>query len=267
MDDKPEGAKLGWRVVASAYPFATPWMRLRQDRLAIAGKGEATYTYEERADAVGIVPVTRDGTVLLIRQYRYPLDRWCLEIPAGGTRDHPGATLEEVARIELREEVGATCATLLPVGFFYVACASRNQRFHVFLALDVVQSAERAPEATEQIEQRPMPLRDALELARTGQMPEGQSALSLLLCEPLLRERGYLDARSPSPDPSPERRGEPSEPPPGTGGGRGWGNPARTLTTDLLRAGYSVRTLRTSGKAKRERSQRCRSDRCERSTP
>jgi hypothetical protein len=40
-----------------------------------------------------------------------------------------------------------------------------------------------------------MPLRDALHLARTGQMPEGQSALSLLLCEPLLRERGYLDAR------------------------------------------------------------------------
>jgi ADP-ribose pyrophosphatase len=194
MDDKPEGAKLGWRIVASAYPFATPWMRLRQDHLAIAGKGEATYTYEERADAVGIVPVTRDGTVLLIRQYRYPLDRWCLEIPAGGTRDHPDATAEEVAHIELREEVGATCATMLSVGFFYVACASRNQRFHVFLALDVVRSAERAHETTEQIEQCPMPVRDALHLARTGQMPEAQSALSLLLCESLLRDHGYLDA-------------------------------------------------------------------------
>ncbi len=194
MDDKPEGAKLGWRIVASAYPFVTPWMRLRQDHLAIAGKGEATYTYEERADAVGIVPVTRGGTVLLIRQYRYPLDRWCLEIPAGGMRDHPGATPEEVARIELREEIGATCTTMLPVGFFYVACAALKQRFHVFLALDVVQSAERAHEATEQIEQCPMPIGNALHLARTGQMPESQSALSLLLCELLLRERGYLDA-------------------------------------------------------------------------
>ena len=37
-----------------------------------------------------------------------------------------------------------------------------------------------------------MPVREALHLARTGQMPEGQSALSLLLCENLLRERGYL---------------------------------------------------------------------------
>lgn len=193
MDDKPEGAKLGWCVLESAHPFATPWMWLRQDRIAITGRGEVFYTYEERADAVGIVPVTCDGTVLLIRQYRYPLDCWCLEIPAGGMRDHPSATPEEVARIELREEIGATCAAMIPVGFFYVACSAIRQRFHVFLALDVVQSAERTHEATEQIEQWPMPIRDALNLARTGQMPESQSALSLLLCEPLLRERGYLN--------------------------------------------------------------------------
>jgi ADP-ribose pyrophosphatase len=193
MDDKPEGTRLGWRVIETTHPFSTPWMRLRQDRIAIAGKGDATYTYEERADAVGVVPVTADGTVLLIRQYRYPLDRWCLEIPAGGMRDHAGATPEEVARIELREEAGATCAAMIPVGFFYVAAASRRQRFHVLLALDVTQTEATAPELTEQIEHCPMPARDALHLARTGQMPEGQSALSLLLCEPLLRERGYLD--------------------------------------------------------------------------
>lgn len=193
MDDKPRGAKLGWRVLATAHPFATPWMRLRQDRIVIAGKGEVTYTYEERADAVGIVPVTRGGAVLLIRQYRYPLDEWCLEIPAGGMRDHPGATLEEVARIELHEETGATCGQLLPVGLFYVAAASRRQRFHVFLALDAVLSSEGDQEPTERIERCPMPIRDALHLARTGQIPEGQSALSLLLCETPLRERGYLD--------------------------------------------------------------------------
>lgn len=192
MDDKPEGAKLGWRVIETTHPFSTPWMRLRQDRIAIADRGEVTYTYEERADAVGVVPVTADGTVLLIRQYRYPLDLWCLEIPAGAMRDHPGATPEEVARIELREEAGATCTAMVPVGFFYVAAASRRQQFHVFLALDVTRSGVIAPELTEQIEHCPMPIRDALHLARTGQIPEGQSALSLLLCERLLRERGYL---------------------------------------------------------------------------
>ncbi len=193
MDDKPEGARLGWRVLETHYPLTTPFMRVRQDRIRIADKGEATYTYDERADAVGVVPVTADGTILLIRQYRYPIDAWCLEIPAGGTRDHAGLTLEAVARIELAQETGATGATMLLVGSFFVACASRQQRFHVFLALDVECSAARQPEMTEQIELCPMPARDALHLARTGQMPEGQSALSLLLCEDSLRQRGYLD--------------------------------------------------------------------------
>lgn len=197
MDDKPEGARLGWRVLETQYPMTTPFMRVRQDRIQIAAQGEVTYTYEERADAVGVVPVTAEGTILLIRQYRYPIDAWCLEIPAGGTRDHAGLPLEAVARIELAEETGATCAIMLHVGFFFVACASRRQRFHVFLALDVEQSAAHRPELTEQIELCPLPAREALHRARTGQMPEGQSALSLLLCEDLLQERGYLGS---SPD-------------------------------------------------------------------
>ncbi len=196
MDDKPEGARLGWRVLDTDYPMTTPFMRVRQDRISIADKGETIYTYEERADAVGVVPVTADGTILLIRQYRYPIDAWCLEIPAGGTRDHAGLTLEAVARIELAQETGATCASILPVGFFYVACSSRQQRFHVFLALGVERLAASQPEMTEQIEVCPLPVREALHLARAGQMPEGQSALSLLLCENLLRQRGYLDASS-----------------------------------------------------------------------
>ncbi|HEY8293573.1 MAG TPA: NUDIX hydrolase, partial [Thermomicrobiales bacterium] len=119
MDDKPEGARIGWRVLDTRYPMTTPFMRLRQDRVRIAEKSEITYTYDERADAVGVVPVTADGTILLIRQYRYPIDEWCLEIPAGGTRDHLGLTPEAVAHIELAQETGATCATMLPVGFFF----------------------------------------------------------------------------------------------------------------------------------------------------
>ncbi|MCA1668938.1 MAG: NUDIX hydrolase [Thermomicrobia bacterium] len=193
MSDKPAGARLGWRIRETRYPLTTSFMRVRQDRIQIADRGEVTYTYEERADAVGVVPVTADGTILLIRQYRYPIDTWCLEIPAGGTRDHVGRTLEAVAHIELAQETGATCAEMLPVGCFFVACASRQQRFHVFLALAVERSAPHQREMTEEIELCPLPACEALHLARTGQMPEAQSALSLLLCEDLLRQRGYLE--------------------------------------------------------------------------
>ena len=259
MDDKPEGAKLGWRIVASAYPFATPWMRLRQDRIAIAGKGDATYTYEERADAVGIVPVTRDGTVLLIRQYRYPLDRWCLEIPAGGMRDHPDATPEDVARIELREEVGATCAAMLPVGFFYVAVRlaqsalpclprprCRRSRRNARTKRPSRSSSARCPSAMRSISPAPGRCRRARAPSRYS------SARPCCANTATSTWRGNRDiairrSRLPS------RVGE--------------GPGVRCFS--LLRASRRqlyVHSVRIEWR-KRERSQRCRSDRCERSTP
>lgn len=187
MDGKPEAAKLGWRVLGTKRALATPFTVVRQDTVRVAGGTEILYTYEQRPDAVGIVPVTPDGQILLIRQYRYPIDAWCLEIPAGGTRDHPDLALEAVARLELREEIGADCKKIEYVGAFYVVAASRDQRFHVFLACGVTIGAPTAHESTERIELCAMPIAEALDLARTGRIPESQSALSLLLCEEHLR--------------------------------------------------------------------------------
>jgi ADP-ribose pyrophosphatase len=190
--DKPEAARIGLEVRGTTYVPVNDWLRVRLDRVFVPGAGEITYTYEERADAVGIVPVTADGTLLLIWQYRYPVDAWCLEIPAGGTRDQPGASLEEVARRELHEETGATCGEMEHVGSFHAKAAWLDQRFHVFLAWDAVRVMEPAYEPAERIQQRPMPVREAFALARSGQITEGQSALALFLCEERLRARGYV---------------------------------------------------------------------------
>jgi ADP-ribose pyrophosphatase len=190
-EQKQEAAKLGWRVLGTEYPIVTPWLHVRRDRVETPG-GEITYTYVEGSAAVGIVPVTRDGQLLLVRQYRYTVDDWCLEVPAGGSHDAGGASLEEVARKELREETGAECAELVPAGWFYASNGSMNQRFHVYLALDVEITGEPEHEETELIEVLQMPLNDALSLVHAGEMRDGVSALSVMLCEPLLRERGYV---------------------------------------------------------------------------
>lgn len=192
MSDKPEAAKLGWEIRETTEELAAGRLRVRRDRIALPAGGTVDYVYEERPDAVGIVPVTADGMLLLIWQYRYPIDTWCLEIPAGGTRDHPGLSLEEVARLELREEVGATCGEMEHVAYFYVKSGSLAQRFHVFIAWDAIRSSEPAYEPAERIEQRPTPVGEALALARSGQMPEAHSALALFLCDERLRARGYV---------------------------------------------------------------------------
>lgn len=188
--DKPEGARLGWQLLETSYPFATPWLKLRQDRVRIAGRGDITYTYITGNAAVFVVPVTVDGQVVLIRQYRYTIDAWCLEVPAGGTHDRAGVALEDVAREELAEEVGGTCETMERVADFYPSTSRSAEACHVFLATGVTLGRPQALQETERIEIHPVPAREALAMARGGRIADGQSALALLLCEDALRGRG-----------------------------------------------------------------------------
>ena len=190
---KPLGEQLGWHLLGTTYPFVSPWITLRQDRVQLRGKDEPIeFNYQEHPGAVGVVPVTKQGDVVLIRQYRYTIDAWSLEVPAGGMHDADGATHEEVARKELEQEIGATCGDMLYVGCYYTTVGQSDQAYHIYLALDVALEREQSTEETEQIEVRPVPAAEALAMCRDGRIKDGNAALALLLCDGHFRERGYV---------------------------------------------------------------------------
>lgn len=185
-NDKPKGEQAGWKVLESSTRFENKMYRLREDQVEVEGGKKMDYAYLERDEAVIIVPVTRAGEIVLLKQYRYPVDEWCLEVPAGGTHDTGDAALEEVARKELREEVGGTAKSLTYVTFFYSANSMSDEKCHVFLAQDVELSKKPKTESSESIETQLVAVEKALELARSGAMKTAPCALALLLCEPLL---------------------------------------------------------------------------------
>jgi ADP-ribose pyrophosphatase len=190
---KPLGEQLGWHLRGTTYPFISPWFVLRLDRVELDGKDEPIdFSYLEHPGAVGIVPVTREGEVILIRQYRYAIDDWSLEVPAGGMHDANGATHEDVARKEIRQEIGATCGELHHLGSYYTTVGQSDQAYHIYLALDVAITREQSTEETEEIELKPVPAAEALAMSRDGRIKDGNSALALLLCEPQFRDRGYI---------------------------------------------------------------------------
>ena len=129
---------------------------------------------------------------MLIKQYRYSVDEWCYEVPAGGTHDKPDESLEEVAHEELREEVGGTNAQLTYVDYLFSAVSTTDEKCHVYLAENVQLAASDEQEAGESIKVELIPVAEALEFVRAGKMKDTQCALAVLLCEPLLREKGYL---------------------------------------------------------------------------
>ena len=190
--DKPEAARLGWRLHESGLPFESAVNRLRADRLEIPGRGEIQYSYLERGESVIILPVLTDGRLALIRQYRYPVDAFCYEWPAGCCVDTDGAALEEVARKELREEIGATVGGLEYVTWFYSSSSISDEVCHIFLATDVTLDRDTAPEPGEHIERLLLTAREVSGLVRRGDMKTGTCALAFLHCEARLREQGWL---------------------------------------------------------------------------
>lgn len=198
LHDKPEAAKIGWRLRSTQHPFTSPVNRMRADCLTIPGRGEIQYSYLERGESVIIVPVTTDGKVALIRQYRYPVDQHCLELPAGCCRDQGDAPLEEVARRELREEIGGTAESFEAVSWFYSSSSISDEACHIFLARGVtLRAADTAPEPGEHLEVRLVPAAEAVALARSGQMKTGTCALAILHCESRLNACADAASRVP----------------------------------------------------------------------
>jgi ADP-ribose pyrophosphatase len=160
---------------------------IREDQVRWPDGHVAPYAYVQAAGAVWIVPSTADGQVILIRQFRYTIDDWCWEVPAGGFHDFTGSPLE-LAKQELSEEIGGESDDWLYVGSFRPGVSIIDEICHIVLARDVRLDHEPHREPSEIIEIHPVPLERALEMARNGDMVDGHSALALLRCEPHLRQ-------------------------------------------------------------------------------
>ncbi|MFN8523926.1 MAG: NUDIX hydrolase [Chloroflexota bacterium] len=156
---------------------------MRVDRARTHMGLEVEYAYLEVPAAAMVVPLTRDGRIVLIQQYRHPIRGWAWEIPAGAVGEEEPI---EAARRELGEEVGGTCGELRSLGGYYSSSGGQNLYCHAFLGLDV-ELGETRHEDTELIRVRALPAEDAFNWARDGRLNECTSALAVLMAEPHVR--------------------------------------------------------------------------------
>jgi ADP-ribose pyrophosphatase len=161
------------------------WFSLRRDQIRLPDGRELDYHFIDKPPAVWIVPVLADGRLVLIEEYRYAVGDWVLEVPAGTSE--PGEDAAATALRELREEIGGTAARLVSIGEYYVAVGISNGIAKVFLALGVT-LGDAHPEDAEDITLRPVPAREALRMARAGEIKAGSSALAILLSEAAICE-------------------------------------------------------------------------------
>ena len=102
-------------------------LKLKLDKVKLPDGRVASREYVCHNGGAGILPVSNDGKVALVKQFRYPYKEVIYEIPAG-----------KMVRRELKEEVGGYSDNIIDLGVIYPSPGYTNEKIYIYLALDVV---------------------------------------------------------------------------------------------------------------------------------
>jgi ADP-ribose pyrophosphatase len=152
-------------------------VKLRVDTVQTADGRQTTREIVEHADCVAVVAVDADDNVLLVNQFRKPVERELLEIPAGGI--DAGEDAETAVRRELQEEIGYLPQRIERLGGFYSAPGYATEYLYLYLATDLTPSQLYA-EDTESIEVVRVPIKQVPDLINSGRICDAKSIAGLL---------------------------------------------------------------------------------------
>jgi ADP-ribose pyrophosphatase len=133
-------------TLASREIYRNPWMRLREDEILRSNGQRGIYGVVEKDESAIILPIDGDR-IWLVEQFRYTIKERALELPQGGWEmevENP----EELARGELREELGLDAAKMTYLGSTWIAYGFTRQKQHVYLATGLTQG-EKEPDPEE----------------------------------------------------------------------------------------------------------------------
>ncbi len=132
-----------------------------------------------RMGAACVVPVTPDGHILLVRQYRPALDRYTWELPAG-CRDEVDEPTDITAKREMEEETGYTSDDIVQLLSLKSTVAFCNELIDVYLARNIRRIGEQHLDPAEEISMKLWELDDILEEIYSGRIQDGKTVAGIL---------------------------------------------------------------------------------------
>ena len=176
----------GWERLRSERLIETPYFVLRSDRLRLPdGAIKDPYYVIERPDAAIVFPLTGEGEVVLVRQFRPPLERMELGLPAGLVEE--GEKPEAAARRELLEETGYSGGEWELLGSLASSPSLKDNWAYLFLARGVEETAPPDPDEHELVEVVRVSEGDLPGLIRGGEIVSSSGVAAVLLALERLR--------------------------------------------------------------------------------
>jgi ADP-ribose pyrophosphatase len=165
------------QLLSSQIVFTGRLLTLRIDSVRLPDGREGTREVIQHPGAVAMVPLIGDD-VILVRQWRQPLARELLEIPAGTL--NPGESHEACADRELREEIGYAPGGLTKLAAVALAPGYSTEILQIYLAEDLTPSRA-SQDADELVLAERMPLAEAVRLAQSGGIDDAKTVVGILL--------------------------------------------------------------------------------------
>lgn len=126
-----------WKVLSSKELFSSGLFQLKSDQCELPdGRVMPNYYVMEFPDWVNILPVTKEGQVILIRQYRHASGQEHLEIPGGSTDPRLKESVLAGARREMLEETGFDSEDIVKVASHYPNPALQTNQMHTYIAFN-----------------------------------------------------------------------------------------------------------------------------------
>jgi len=140
-----------WKILSSRLVIETPHLHLRSDTIELPdGNVVDDYFVQETRGYSVILPITADGNVVLVRQYKHGVGKIIVELPAGGI--DPGEDPAACAVRELAEETGFVGDAPEFIGSFSTNPTGSNGRFYLYVIRNATRQVEQHLDSTELIE-------------------------------------------------------------------------------------------------------------------
>jgi ADP-ribose pyrophosphatase len=178
MDSQLKETRLDGELV-----YDGKFLKLSRDRVSLPDGSISHREYLRHPGAVAILPLFDDGTVLLERQFRYPLDRVFIEFPAG--KIDAGEDLLECAKRELQEETGYTATDWHFLCTIHNAIGYSDEQLHLYLARNLVAGPAKL-DAGEFLETYTATVPELLAQVRSGAVTDVKTVIGTFWLEKIL---------------------------------------------------------------------------------
>ncbi len=168
-----------YTVLDRRLVYDSPWIRVREDRFRHRQGAEGRYAVcGFRRTACGVLALDDQDCVVLVGQWRYPLETYSWEIPEGG--GDPTESPFEAMRRELAEEAGLSAQTWEPLAFFHPSNSSTEEEAFLFLATGLLPADGHHAEDDEELLLHREPFGDCLRRVLSGEITDSLTTLALL---------------------------------------------------------------------------------------